>query len=248
MNTCLERYGVTRPLLLKEIRDKCKETMLERYGKINPMQIPQFFHKAMKSAFTKKEYILPKTQRKLEIMGYEGLTINSLLSKIKEKFIDKKIEEDDILVGYDIPNFEYTDNYNKRRVYYPDIAIKNTNLIIEVKSTYTFNLDPIKNVLKFKQVATQGYIMKVMIYVKKGLFDIWYFVGDKCLSMKHKDNPLYEFDKPLVFKSSTPAEEDIDDISREIFYNEIEQSNFLSILLEDEDFDPDIDEDGFIIM
>ena len=229
-NIFLKKYGEKRPMLVKEIKEKSKQTMLEKYGEIYPLKIPEFFHKAMKSAFSKKEYILPITQQKLEVMGYEPRAIDILLSK-KEKILERMIEENEILVGENVKSFKYLDLENIEHIYYPDIEVKNSNLIIEVKSVYTFNLDPIKNFLKFKQVSKQGYIMKVMIFTKKGLFDIWYFVEDKAISIKHKKNPNYKFDDIINFKSTDIYEEDIEDITLELFYNELEQQEFLSILL-----------------
>jgi hypothetical protein len=218
----LEKYGVDNPLKCPEIQEKIRNTFLERYGVKYPTQVPEFFHKAMKSMFSKKEFILPKTQRKLEIMGYENRAINSLLKK--------NIDEDDIIVGKDIPIFKYKDENEKDRVYFPDIFIRNSLLIIEVKSVYTFNLQPKRNFQKFKQVAKEGYIMKVMIYSDKNLYDIWYFIGDEFISKRNLKNKIFKFNEIINYDKLNDLE-DVEDIVMDMVYSEIDEENFMNILI-----------------
>jgi hypothetical protein len=57
-------------------------------------------------------------------------------------------------------HYEY-ENTNHR--YYPDIYIKSENLVIEVKSTYTFNKEKEKNLLKRDSVLNKNINFKFVI-------------------------------------------------------------------------------------
>jgi len=46
---------------------------------------------------------------------------------------------------------------NKEKVYYPDFYYQPLNLIIEIKSSYTFYKDLDKNLIKQKQCLDKGY-------------------------------------------------------------------------------------------
>ncbi len=159
--------------------DTFKKQMLEKYGDECPMRVPEIFHKAMRSSFSKKEVILPITKRTLHVMGFEHLAINYILST-KNVFLKRNVEEDEILVEKDVPTFLYNDDDGDKHRYYPDIFIKDTKLIYEVKSVWVFNKAPRMNYLKFMEVARQGYTIKVIIYCnKKKIGDIWTFKKDK---------------------------------------------------------------------
>lgn len=50
-----------------------------------------------------------------------------------------------------------TITYNLNKKYYPDFYLEDLNLIVEIKSTYTYNLDLEKNIIKMKSCINQGY-------------------------------------------------------------------------------------------
>jgi hypothetical protein len=162
--------------------------------------VSHYIKNGCKSNFTRKQYIFPKTKRIVYVLGYENLALNYLL-KYKEKILNKYIEENEISV-YNIPNFKYFDDDNKEHMYYPDIFIKETNLIIEVKSDYTFNKEPRINYIKFKTVSKNGYNLKLMIFNdRKKLVDIhYYFTSGEIYSLKFDKN--IEFDKPVEISKS----------------------------------------------
>jgi len=64
-----------------------------------------------------------------------------------------------------MPEIKYFLN-NKEKRYYPDILIKSENLIIEVKSDYTYKKDLIKNILKALATRKLGYDFEFWIYDK----------------------------------------------------------------------------------
>jgi hypothetical protein len=130
---------------------------MERYGVRNVSQDPFIFEKIVKKSYTGKKYKLP-SGKVVHIQGYEGQAIDDLL--------DEKIEENDIYFGKDIPTFSYIQD-NIQHVYHPDLFVKSQNLIVEVKSDYTYKKELDKNFLKFKKVIEDGYRLRLMIYNDK---------------------------------------------------------------------------------
>jgi hypothetical protein len=204
--------------------DHYKKFMLETYGAEHPMHCPELFHKATKTMFSSKPYTFP-SGREVQIMGFENLTLNCLQTKINS-VLKRTIKEEEILVGNDVPCFEYQDDTGKKHIYYPDICVKDTNLIIEVKSVYTFNFQPEINYQKFKAVARSGKIMQVYIYNgRKKLIDIWIFDGKKELSKAGRTC----FDKCIkIQKDSEIIDEDI---QNEFYYEQFISDLFNEIKL-----------------
>ena len=51
---------------------------------------------------------------------------------------------------------------------YPDIFLPNHNLLIEVKSTYTYSRHIEKNICKLNAAKKAGYNIELRIYLEKG--------------------------------------------------------------------------------
>jgi len=220
----LEKYGHEWYVGSKD----CKNKFFQKYGVYNPLQVPEIFHKVMKSQFTRKEYIFPSGRKEM-ILGYENRAIDYILDN-RDNILKRKITEDEIIVDDSIPNFDYLDDYGKKHKYYPDIYIKDTDLVIEVKSIYTFNLAPRINYLKFKAVNKAGYNLKMMMFEKKQLIDIHYYLKNgKCYSHRDKTIKLYQPYPIKVEDELNIGEDDIDDLNFELLQKELE------ILNEDKD-------------
>lgn len=205
IETVMEKYGAKYFINT----DTFRRHMLEVYGVEHAMHSSKLFWKSVRSRFCVKEIVLPKTRRVLHVMGYEGVAIKRLLRADRKKLIN----EDDIVVGEEVPTFKYVDDEKKNHVYYPDIHIRNTKIIYEIKSMYVFNLEPRQNYLKFMQVANDGYILIVLIYSsEKNLFDVWTFKPNKPPTSRlgKKLKWKIEFDKPLYIKKARIIFEDSD--------------------------------------
>jgi hypothetical protein len=96
-----------------------------------PMQSKQILSKQQKSALTRKQYHSTK-------LHYQGT--------YEKDFLDKYFNILDINNG---PTIKYYLE-NKKKVYFSDFYIKSKNLIIEIKSDYTYNLQLEKNLAKQK--------------------------------------------------------------------------------------------------
>lgn len=132
---------------------KYKETCLEKYGVENVMHDIDIFMKQQRKLYSKKSYTFP-SGKIFNIMGYENLCINELLKEYKEEDIE-------VRTGY-IPIIKYVNINGNNSVYYPDIYIKNFDILIEVKSDYTFK-DKENTLLKMK-AASKLYNVQLWIF------------------------------------------------------------------------------------
>lgn len=112
------------------------------------------FEKSEKSAKSWKDYIFPSGETR-KIQGYENYALDELLETYHENDI--------ITERRQVPKIKYSIN-GKKMVYYPDIYIKSENLIIEVKSDYTYRLNKIKNIMKALATKKSGFVYEFWVY------------------------------------------------------------------------------------
>jgi len=141
------------------------KTMIERYGCENAMHCPELIEKAMKKMYSYKIYQFPSGIETL-FQGYENYCLDELLnSGIKEEEIVSQFARENNNIK--VPSISY--NYeDKPRKYYPDFYIPYLNLIIEVKSKYTFELHLEKNFAKRIACIEQGFNFQFWFYNHKG--------------------------------------------------------------------------------
>lgn len=109
-----------------------------------------------------KPFTFPKNNITIKVQGYEPFCLIHLLE-------NENISEEELIEGYKIiPVINYFQN-DKKHYYYPDIYIPSKNLIIEVKSRYTFELAKETNLIKLETTVNKyGYNMEIRIYDRKG--------------------------------------------------------------------------------
>lgn len=148
-NTMFSNYGRHSNLEIIE------ELMMNKYGVANPAHLPH--NKANLTNRFKKTYDISLPSGNIvSVQGYERFAIPYLL---------KEFSENNILIGkHHMPKIEY--NNNKR--YFPDFYIKEYNLVIEVKSQYTFTCDFTKNCSKFYATLNTGLELILLIFNKYG--------------------------------------------------------------------------------
>lgn len=146
--TCLNKYGVNNVMHIPEVKRKIKDTCILKYGYESPMQNEEFLNKFFKEShrkFQAKPYILPSGNI-VNLLGYEPMLLDYLLTKFNEF---------EITIGYDV-YLKIRCNYvqsSKQHRYIPDFYIEKRNLVIEVKSRYTYNY---ANPNKRKSVQEKG--------------------------------------------------------------------------------------------
>lgn len=133
---------------------KNKETCIKKYGVSHTSQVPAIADKILKNCYKSKEYKLP-SGKIIKLQGYEPQALNILL---------ETFNEDDILTDRkDMPEIWYYTDDGKKHRYYPDMYIQKENLIIEVKSNWTYKKYLDINLLKEKACLDAGYNFKFMI-------------------------------------------------------------------------------------
>ena len=134
----LVKYGVEYTSQTKKSRDKFKLTNISRYGVENIMQTKFGFEKQQKNSF-----LLKKHNTGLYYRGSYEKDFLDFCSKNNIKIQNGK-------------RFEYIIN-NKKHYYFSDFYYTQANLIVEIKSDYTYNNDLEINLLKEKSAIDKGY-------------------------------------------------------------------------------------------
>lgn len=159
--TYFEKTGYEHNSQNPEVQLQRIRTSQEKYGVDYPMQNAEVFVKQQHTANSYKKLITPLGEERM-YMGYEGVAL-------KELFIT--YTEDDIISDrYGLPEIWYF--MDKKRRYYPDIFIPSKNLIIEVKSTWTYGQDEVENVMKRRACLDAGFNFQFWICSDKKVLEI----------------------------------------------------------------------------
>jgi hypothetical protein len=121
-----------------EFKQKSKKTCNEKYGVSHPMHIDSVVLKNHISGYWLKKY-------KETELYYRGTYEYDFLDKYYNKIGIKNC--DSLYYTFD----------NKKRKYYPDFFIERLNLIVEIKSTYTYNRCLELNLEKKSQCIKNGF-------------------------------------------------------------------------------------------
>lgn len=133
----LDKYGVTSFSKTDDFVIKQRITSLERFGFENASQCPEIFSKQQKKRF--EIHIFRDTE-----LYYQGTYEKDFLDKYYDLFEITKID----FINY---------TFDGDRVYYPDFYLPKYNLIIEIKSSYTYDRFLEKNNSKQKACLELGY-------------------------------------------------------------------------------------------
>ena len=149
--TCNLKYNKDSYSQTDEYKIRFKNTCIERYGVESPMQSVIIFNKQQKSGLKTKKY--DNTE-----LSYQGTYELDFLEKYHDRL---KIEK--------INPIQYFLNENSH-YYHPDFYLPEYNLIIEVKSSYTYNYDLDKNLAKKEYSIKSGY--NFMFIIDKDYTDL----------------------------------------------------------------------------
>jgi hypothetical protein len=194
VETNLERYGHSNPAKSELIKKRIQERTFNKYGVRHPLQRPDILRKQQRSAYTLKRVKI--SGKWFSLQGYEPQAVRYLLSRgVDVKDITAK----------ETPTFEY-----EGHVYNPDLFIKNRNLVIEVKSTYTagFRHPHLFKELKRKACAVTGFRYLLLVMNEHGLVAKSYGVHNlkKLLSSIRRDASLVQHHVLLLFSSLTKSQ------------------------------------------
>jgi hypothetical protein len=134
--TCLKNYEVENVFQSEKIKEKIKEICREKFGTEHPMQNKEIFEKQLKSALKFKRF------RDTDLW-YQG--------SYELDFLEKYYSTYTIERG---PSIKYIFK-NEDKVYHSDFYISSLNLVVEIKSTWTY--DPIIDPIKEKAVIDNDF-------------------------------------------------------------------------------------------
>ena len=147
--TNLERRGCKRPMQDKNVIEKYKQTMKENHGVEWPMQCPEIFERAQQNSYRGEWYkgFFCRSNNEKDFLEY---CVQCDIFKLITKFPNRKYP-----LWYKVNN---EIDYHK---YYPDFFIPKHNIIIEIKSFYTYygknnKLEPI-NLAKKNAAINAGF-------------------------------------------------------------------------------------------
>jgi len=157
-STSCQNYDQGAPKLNHASKSKISNTVSNIWKNRSDLERDTIFHKSKLTGFKRKQFIFP-SGKIIYVLGNEPLALQTLLETYSEC---------DIIAGSDLKlALSYTNLKNKKSRYYPDIYIPKDNLIIEVKSRWTYSGKPEwleSNLLKQKACLDAGYNFKFMIY------------------------------------------------------------------------------------
>ena len=152
----LATHGVEYAAQRPDVIAKKKATMLARYGVEYALQDPRKFDKMVLNSYRTKKFQL--NGKTVLLQGYEPQAIEWLLA-------NTKIKECDLVCGVGVkrPAIPYISKSGHTCIYHPDIFIPRYNLIVEVKSRYTYNHALDKNLRKRAACEAQGFKFRFLV-------------------------------------------------------------------------------------
>lgn len=118
--------------------------------------------KARINTFKRKQYVI--NGRIVSLQGHEHFGLKDIIRRFGMSI------KDIVYKASEMPKITYrADNQNHR--YIPDFWIPKRNLIIEIKSKYTFEKNQVVNILKAVACIEAGYDFQVWIYNRKGTLE-----------------------------------------------------------------------------
>ena len=151
--TNLKNYGVEFSVQRPEVQKKIRKTMRTRYGVSHALQNRTLFSKMVDSSYSYK--LVRLGGKVVKVQGFEPQALE-LLAKTNRPA--------NIYAGEDqrIPSIPYTFR-GKSLVYHPDIFLPKKNLVVEVKSQYTYAAKLELNLAKKEAVIRAGFKFKFLI-------------------------------------------------------------------------------------
>lgn len=151
-NTLLENFGGEN----YNNRGKCKNTKLKNHGDENYNNQDKKRDTCLKKYGVYHTNQVPKIFERIQISAFKLKTDSNTNLKYRGSY-EKHFLDYCFFKNININNFEGNIKYTDKNVYYPDFYLKELNLIVEIKSTYTFDMDYDKNILKETACKKLGY-------------------------------------------------------------------------------------------
>lgn len=133
--------------------------MEEKYGVSNAAHIPEIAESICSNRYKKRHEYQLENGDTIYLQGYEpyGFDYLKLITDESEIRYRKK----------DMPVIWYEWEGRKRR-YYPDFYLQESNMVVEIKSLYTYTKDFEQIKLKIRETNNTGYNLLLLIFEKNG--------------------------------------------------------------------------------
>jgi hypothetical protein len=172
-DTSLKNYGVEHPAILDEMKNKVRKTNLERYGVEYYTKTEEFENKRKLTCL--KKYGVEYPLQNPEIFIKNKMSAAKFLKyKNTDIFYQGTYELDFLDKYYGVLNITKLSNYilyDKNKYYHPDFYLSDFNLIVEIKSEYTYNKELDKNLKKQKACLDMNYNFIFIINKNYNEFD-----------------------------------------------------------------------------
>lgn len=154
------RRSENAPLKRPEIRAKFERTMMRKYGVRHALQNRDLFDKAFSRGYRHYDYQLGN--RKIRVQGYEPYALDWLIT-------EAGISPKNIYAGRgsSVPTVKYKFR-GKTHTYHPDIYLDNRNMLIEVKSWYTYKCSYELNRTKRRAAKRAGFRFMFLVMNRDG--------------------------------------------------------------------------------
>lgn len=173
----INRYGAKTAMQTQEGMRKRKATNLERFGAEENFSLPDVQHRVDKTNILKYGVKRPCQHKDIKLKMLASRKIRTLKYKHTDLYYQSKLE---YLFLELAEKYNFIDkikngivfNYNfdsDNKIYVSDFYVPELNMIIEIKSKWTYNNHGLnknlekKNHTKWKTVKSMGYNMKVLI-------------------------------------------------------------------------------------
>lgn len=165
--TLMKNYGVTNPSMSKEIQLKKEETCFKNFGVINPFQSSIIKNKMGDTLMKKYGVRYPAQSYEIHRKQQSGYILKHHDNGLYYRgSYELDFIEYCILNEIEIENFKGTIDYffdGKNRKYFPDFFIKKLNMVIEIKSSYTYDCEKEQNEAKKEATINNGFDFKFLI-------------------------------------------------------------------------------------
>ena len=161
-NSCLNLYGKKNPSSVESIKQKKEDTCMKNYGVKNPSQANIIKLKKENSYFVnfgvnnpiQDSEIFQKQQKSAKKIKFHKKTGLYYRGSYEEHFLNYCFENNIKVEKAKAVKYEFD---NKKRIYHPDFFLRDKNLIIEIKSSYTYKINLEKNIAKKNSCVEQGF-------------------------------------------------------------------------------------------
>lgn len=140
--TCIARYGVENAISIPGSKDKVRATCIAKYGVRSAAQRSRSTHGKWKTVVIEG--------KKFRVQGYEDVFL--------ERSLEFGFPQESLTQGKNnCPTIPWTDSNGIERVYFPDFFVRDRNLLIEIKSSWTFENNKESALAKLDAAKKLGY-------------------------------------------------------------------------------------------